>query len=39
MWEIFFLKTQAENEVGRLGPDLFWVLKSFTQGKSKWSAP
>ena len=37
-WEIFFFKKHAENEVGRLVPDLFF-RKSFIGDKSKWSAP
>ena len=32
-----FFKNHAENEAGRLLPDLFFFQKSFIRGKSKWS--
>ena len=35
--EIFFLKNHAENDSGRLVPDLYVYQKSFIRGKSKWS--
>ena len=36
--EIFFLKNHAENNAGRLIPDLFFsFLKNLISGKSKWS--
>ena len=39
-----FVKNHAENEMGRLVPDLFFFKKknknkSFIQDKTKWSAP
>ena len=39
-----FVKNHAENEMGRLVPDLFFFFfknknKSFIQDKTKWSAP
>ena len=35
---MFFFKSYAENEAGKLVPDCFAFLKSFILGKSKWSA-
>ena len=38
--EMFFFKNHGENEVGRLVQDLvLFIGKTFTRGKSKWSAP
>ena len=37
---MFFFKNHGENEVGRLVQDLvLFIGKTFTRGKSKWSAP
>ena len=35
---LFFFKNHAENEAGRLVPDLVLFLKKSLWGKSKWSA-